>query len=78
MLWEATYSDQNTDADLNGQSYAYNVKQILTGLSCNQPQTTSTSTTTTTTKTTTTTTTTTTTVSDTGEMGYKPLDRMLN
>ena len=50
MLWEATYSDENTDADLNGQSYAYNIKQIFSQLSCKQPpQTTTTSTTTTTT-----------------------------
>ena len=44
MLFDATYSDQNTDADLNGQSYAYNIKQAFGQLSCsNPPQTTTTS-----------------------------------
>ena len=57
MLWDATYSDNNKDADLNGQSYAYNIKQIFGQLSCAKPPvTTSTWTTTTTSATSSTTT----------------------
>jgi chitinase len=59
MLWDATYSDENTDADLNGQSYAYNIKQVFGQLSCNKPPPHSTTTTWFPTTTTTTTTTTT-------------------
>jgi hypothetical protein len=60
MLWDASYSDTNEDSDLNGQSYAFNIKQVFGQLSCSKPpQTTTTSTTTTATTTSTTTSTTT-------------------
>ncbi|KAL2415331.1 Endochitinase A1 [Exophiala dermatitidis] len=57
MLWEATYSANN---QINGKSYAQNVKELFSQLSC-APAVTTTTTSTTTTSTTTSTTTTTTT-----------------
>jgi chitinase len=49
MLWDATYSELNTDAALNGQSYAEAIKGIFGGLTCNRPPVSTTTSTTTTT-----------------------------
>jgi chitinase len=53
MLFDATFSVTNDAPDLNGESYAANIKQIFGEISCAKPpQTTTTSTTTSTTTTT--------------------------